>query len=163
MKIHYLLGLVAISSLQITGCSTYIDAYGQQKTGLTPEGAAILQTAISTAIGAGTGALMNKQPGWANGMVSGAASSAIGQLAISAFPRAPRNGGQYQQAPRPPYPMNYQMQQMQQMQVTSNNQLFTQARNGQIIPLAASERQFAAQLNLPVFTRSPNGEYVRLY
>jgi len=161
MKTRSLLGLVAVSALQITGCSTYIDANGQQKTGLTPEGAAVLQTALATAIGTGAGALMGNQPGWATGMVSGASASAISQMAVSAIPRAPRSASQYQQQYSPPYPMNYQMQQMQNP--GTYNQLFTQGRNGQLIPLAPSERQLAAQLNLPVFARTANGQFVRLY
>jgi hypothetical protein len=146
--------LVGLVSLQLTACSTYIDAYGNQRTGLTPEGAAVLQTALATAIGTGAGALMgDNQAGWATGMVSGSTASAISQLVTSAIPQAPA-GTTYQ----PPYNASYQTQAMQGYQ-----QLYTQAQNGQLIPLSPSERQFAAQLNLPVFARTPNGQFVRLY
>lgn len=144
--------LAGLAGFQLTACSTYTDAYGQQRTGLTPEGAAILQTVVAAAIGTGAGALMDNQPGWASGMVSGSASSAISQLVTSAIPTVPSDAYQ------PPYNTQYQTQQMQGQQ-----QLYTQANNGQLIPLAPSERQFAAQLNLPIFAKTPNGQFVRLY
>lgn len=162
MKPSSLAILAGLASLQLTACSTYIDAYGNQRTGLTPEGAAVLQTALATAIGTGAGALMDDQPGWASGMVSGSTSSAISQLVTAAIPQVPSESANYRpnyQPPyQPPYNTNYQMQASQ-----GSQQLYTQGQNGQIIPLSPSERQFAAQLNLPIFARNPNGQFVRLY
>jgi hypothetical protein len=154
MKAFNMAILAGVASLQLTACSTYIDAYGNQRTGLTPEGAAVLETALATAIGTGAGALMENQPGWASGMVSGSTASAISQLVTAAIPQVPADATTYQ----PPYNTGYQMQAMQGYQ-----QLYTQGQNGQLIQLSPSERQFAAQLNLPIFARTPNGQFVRLY
>lgn len=52
--------------------------YGQTRETLSPAGTALVGTLMSAAIGAGTGALMQNQPSWSVGLVSGAASGVAG-------------------------------------------------------------------------------------
>ena len=87
---------LAIIALTLPSCTTVVGPDGQPRQVMTPMGAAITQTLVSTGVGAGTGALMNKAPGWANGMVSAGAGS-IGSQVVNAF--IPQSGQQYGNAP----------------------------------------------------------------
>lgn len=81
----------------VGGCTTYTDQFGQSHQGLSETGAAVLQTAVAVGVGAGSGALLKNQPGWANGAVSSLAGSVAGQFVNSLAPR--QQGGSYQSQP----------------------------------------------------------------
>ncbi len=72
--------LILVSS----GCTTVTDRYGHTRSVMTPLGAAALQTATATGIGAGTGAMMRGSSPVAIGAVSAGAGS-VGSQAINAF------------------------------------------------------------------------------
>ena len=90
-----------VASLALSACTTEYTSNGQSRQVMTPIGAGIVQTVAAVGIGAGTGALMNKAPGWANGMVSAGAAS-IGSQVINSF--IPQASSSYaNSAPRQPY------------------------------------------------------------
>lgn len=74
---------IAPISLLTTGCETIVDQYGNQRQVMTPAGASALSTLVATGIGAGSGALLQDQPGWMNGMISSLSGSVASQLAES--------------------------------------------------------------------------------
>lgn len=77
---------LAICAVGLTGCETLVTPDGRKRVILTPMAAGIVQGAISTGIGAGTGALMNNSPGVLTGAVAGAAGSAGSQLLGALIP-----------------------------------------------------------------------------
>lgn len=89
-------GIMALNFLLLGGCATVVDQYGQTRQVLTPTGSAIAQALVSTGVGAGAGALMNNNPGWATGMVAGLAGNVASQVVGS---MSPRYGDQYVQNP----------------------------------------------------------------
>jgi len=96
------LSLVLLSSttLLLAACETVTGPNGQPRSVMTPLGAGILQTVIATGVGAGSGALLRNQQGWANGMVSGGVSS-IASQAVNAF--VPQTGYQQTRYAQPQY------------------------------------------------------------
>jgi hypothetical protein len=139
-----LLLLVGIVASTLTGCETVVDSYGQRRQVMSPLGAAVLQTGVSTAIGAGTGALMRKSPGWANGAVSAGVGS-IGSQVINAFiPQA----GSYQ---RPVYASAPQYRPYQQPQ--QYRQPYYQQQQYQ---------PMSNQGGTPLYYRRPDGSFARV-
>jgi hypothetical protein len=72
--------LILIAALFLTGCMTVPDQYGQPRKILSPAGQGLVNTVLYTAVGAGTGALMQNQPSWQVGLAAGAASGAAGMV-----------------------------------------------------------------------------------
>jgi uncharacterized protein YceK len=84
MKTMISVTVSAILLLLTSGCTTVTDRYGNTRSVMTPMGAAVVQTATATGIGAGTGAMMRGSNPVAIGAVSAGAGS-IGSQAINAF------------------------------------------------------------------------------
>lgn len=84
MKTTITVMLSAILLLLTGGCTTITDKNGNTRSVMTPMGAAVVQTATATGIGAGTGAMMRGSSPVAIGAVSAGAGS-IGSQAINAF------------------------------------------------------------------------------
>jgi hypothetical protein len=84
MKNHIRIPIIAAGVLLASGCTTVTDRYGNTRTVMTPLGAAAVQTATATGIGAGTGAMMRGASPVAIGAVSAGAGS-VGSQAINAF------------------------------------------------------------------------------
>lgn len=74
----------------LVGCETYRMPDGTTRQVLSPVGQSLVQLGVSTAVGAGTGALMKNSPSWATGAVGGAAGSVASQV-VTAF-TAPQGG-----------------------------------------------------------------------
>jgi len=89
--------LLLVLVLALPSCATVVGPNGQPQQVMTPMGAGIVQTLVSVGVGAGTGALMRNSPGWANGAVSGGASSIVSQVANSFIPQSGRGYSNYQQ------------------------------------------------------------------
>ena len=70
--------------LLLSSCTTVSDGHGHTRSVMTPLGAAVLQTATATGIGAGTGAMMHGANPVAIGAVSAGAGS-VGSQVINAF------------------------------------------------------------------------------
>jgi outer membrane lipoprotein SlyB len=104
MKIHSrTILLTAIPALFASGCTTEIGPNGQQRSVMTPMGAAALQTVTAAGIGAGTGALMPHMNSVAAGAISAGAGS-VGSQAINAFiPKASSQSSAQQSANSPLY------------------------------------------------------------
>jgi hypothetical protein len=83
-------GLTILGALTLL-MGTSQNSMAQQ--GMNPTVAAILQTVVASGIGAGTGALMQKSPGWANGAVSATAGS-VGSQVVNALVNPQRNNNQ---------------------------------------------------------------------
>jgi len=84
MKTTHKLPIIAMVSLLACGCTTVTDSHGHTRSVMTPLGAAVVQTATATGIGAGTGAMMRGANPVAIGAVSAGAGS-VGSQAINAF------------------------------------------------------------------------------
>lgn len=78
------LPIIAAVSLLPAGCTTVTDRSGHTRSVMTPLGAAVVQTAAATGIGAGTGAMMRGSSPVAIGAVSAGAGS-VGSQVINAF------------------------------------------------------------------------------
>ena len=84
MIVHGKLPLIAAISILACGCTTVTDRHGNTRSVMTPLGAAVVQTATATGIGAGTGAMMRGANPVAIGAVSAGAGS-VGSQVINAF------------------------------------------------------------------------------
>ena len=84
MKTNHKFPIIATVSLLACGCTTVTDSHGNKRSVMTPLGAAVVQTATATGIGAGTGAMMRGANPVAIGAVSAGAGS-VGSQAINAF------------------------------------------------------------------------------
>ncbi|MEI6377590.1 MAG: hypothetical protein WCO97_10395 [bacterium] len=84
MKTSHTLPIIATGLLLASGCTTVTDSHGHTRSVMTPLGAAVVQTATATGIGAGTGAMMHGANPVAIGAVSAGAGS-VGSQVINAF------------------------------------------------------------------------------
>jgi len=84
MKTSHTLPIIATGVLLASGCTTVTDSHGHTRSVMTPLGAAVVQTATATGIGAGTGAMMHGANPVAIGAVSAGAGS-VGSQVINAF------------------------------------------------------------------------------
>ena len=91
--------LIVSMAVLITGCTTEVGPNGQQRSVMTPLGAAGLQAVTAAGIGAGTGALMRGVNPVAAGAMSAGAGS-VGSQAINAFIPKSSSGPQYSSQPQ---------------------------------------------------------------
>ncbi len=138
--------------LLLSGCATEIGPDGRQRSVMTPMGAAVLQTATSAGIGAGTGAIMGKN---ANPVAVGAVSAgagSVGSQVINTFvPKQSAQQPQYQQAPAPQY---------------QQPEYFFRSPDGRFVPATANYVQQPDGSYAPsfprgrqLFQRLPNGAF----
>lgn len=139
--------LVGIIGLSLCSCATVYGPNGQQRQVMTPAGAAIIQTLVSTGIGAGSGSLMRNTPGWSNGMTSGGVGSIASQV-VNAF--VPQGGGSYNN--------NYNNGYQRQNQQAYYNNGYQQASYGGY--QQRNNNSFAPQRS-PVYYQRTDGSFVR--
>lgn len=116
--------LSIVGVLFLTGCMTVTDQYGQTRHVMSPAGVSLVSILTSTAIGAGTGALMQNQPSWAVGLASGAASG-VANVAVEAVANPQyydRSLNGYSTAAPPQY-----------YQQPNSNTLYKRLPNGQFV------------------------------
>lgn len=106
-----LTSLPVVLALCLCSCETVPDQYGRPHNVLTPAGAAIVNTVVSTGIGTGTGALMNNQPGWITGGASSLAGSIASQLVNAFTPQAGNYSSRPQYCGVPEQDQGYQQNQ----------------------------------------------------
>jgi len=167
-KLHYLLIAGILSTL--VGCETYRMPDGSTRQVLSPVGNSLLQVAASTAIGAGTGALMKNSPSWATGAVGGAAGN-VGTQVLNMFTQPPAGavrqvpGVQPQQqvfgeqAPQQGYRQTFTSdQQFVQNQVAqpvqAPQQLYARGQFG-FTPISFNQAQ--RMQGQPIYVRTANG------
>lgn len=144
------IALITCSICFLTGCETIQGPDGSTRSVMAPAGMVLLEVITSTAIGAGTGALMNNSPGWATGAVGGAAGN-IGSQVVNAF--VPSRQNVYQAQPQQVnYPV-YQPRPTYQAQAQSQSRpVYVGVDN----PIPARSQQ-------PVFTQMPDGRVVQVF
>ena len=146
----------------LTGCATYRMPDGSYRQGLTPAGQALVQLGVSTAIGAGTGAIMKKSPSWATGAVSGATGN-IGAQIVNNF-AAPRGGVQVMNQPQinPAAIMQQQQNQMRQVQYSDAQYVQQQPSQPQYAGVTYNNppiQQFGVQV--PTYQPQPQAYYAK--
>lgn len=153
--------LALASLLSLSACETMVDQYGQTKQVMSPTGAALLNTAVATGVGAASGSLLKNQPGWMNGMISSLSGSVASQLVNSVAnqgstsrysPRPNYNTQNYQSPQNPQNPQNYYPQPMSQPMQRVNYQTY----GNQNYPSSPGGGQNQEVL----YTRLPNGQFV---
>jgi hypothetical protein len=146
--------LVGISSMfLLAGCETIVDQYGVQRQVMTPTGAAVLDTLVSTGVGAGAGALLKDQPGWMNGMISSLSGSVASQLVDAVSEQNQRPSYPYRGYSQP-IPTQIRPQTYGGYPNAQYNQ-YSQYNQYQQYPQYQGQRQ-----SQPLYTRLPNGQFV---
>lgn len=154
--------LALASLLSLSACETMVDQYGQTKQVMSPTGAALLNTAVATGVGAASGSLLKNQPGWMNGMISSLSGSVASQLVNSVA----NQGSTSRYSPRPNYntqnyqspqnPQNYYPQPMSQPMSQPMQRVNYQTYGNQNYPSSPGGGQNQEVL----YTRLPNGQFV---
>lgn len=163
---YIILALTVCAACFLTGCETLVGPDGQTRTVMSPVGSALTQVLVSTATGAGTGALMKNSPSWATGAVSGASGNITSQL-VNAFLPTKQNIYNAQAQP-----VNYPVRQQQQSYQPNYQQASYQRQQQNYQPNYQQQQQnypqYAGVNNArpvdqqPLFTQLPNGKFVRV-
>lgn len=143
---------IIIVTLCLQACTTVTGLDGRQRQVVTPAGAAIMQGLIATGVGVGTGALMDGQPGWANGGVSSLAGSVSSQL-VDAF--LPKEDDQENYAPQQPPAPNYYRGSQNQNQ--NQNVSYQPQRQNYY-----QQDQAYLQQTEPIYRQMPNGQFAQI-
>jgi hypothetical protein len=148
-KLTIITSLLTVALLFVTGCTTVTGPNGQPQSVMNPMGAAVVQTLASTALGAGTGALMRG----VNPVAIGAVSSGVGSIGSQVINSFIPQGGQQQpqQQSYNPTPVTYGVNQRQSVASSGGSaSLYQRQYDGSFVPASVSYQQMSDGSYAPV-------------